>query len=401
MRVRRWLLLAVPALALGALGWRTLRPREVRSAPVQRGTSVSAVYASGAVEPVDRVDVASRVSGPLVELPFRPGDVVKKGDLLARIDAPTLGFDVSRARADENAASARLSGAPSLEAVRAQRAAIAAQLAQARSELARVESLHKSGSTSIAEVDRIRAQVEALAAQVAASEAQERDVKIVLQADAARQRAVLDNARSRLTDTEIRSPLVGTILQKRVEVGQVVAVNQVLVRVGDLSRLQLEVDVDEADVARVRVGQPSAIRLYALPSRAISGRVSKIHPEADRDRKAFRVEISLDEKVEGLYPGMTAEVNIVLARHDNVLLVPLEAVHGDRVWVVEAGQTRSRPITIKQKDLVYAEVEGLPEGAEVVVGDDTGLKDGSRVRTTPAKLPAPESGSSGALSSRP
>lgn len=401
--VRRltWLSLALVVAAASAVAWRALQPREVKTFVVARGTSISAVYASGAVEPVDRVDVASRVSGPLVELPYKQGDAVKKGDLLARVDAPTLGHDVARARADDNAAAARLAGAPSVEAVRAQRAAIVAQLAQAKAELGRVESLYKSGSTSVAEVDRVRAQVDALTAQVSATEAQERDVKILLQADAARQRAVLDTARSRFTDAEIRSPLDGTVLQKRVEVGQVVAINQVLVRVGDLSRLQLEVDVDEADIARVRVGQPAAIRLYAMPGRPLSGRVAKIHPEADRERKAFRVEVAFDERVEGLYPGMTAEVNVVLSRHDNVLLVPLESIRSDRVWVVDGGRARAQPVTIKQKDLVFAEIEGLPEGAQVIVGDDIGLAEGARVSAVPAKLaPAPQP-PSGPLSSRP
>lgn len=397
---RRWLLLLVPIGVAGAIGFRALRPREVLVAPVARGTSIAAVYASGAVEPVDRVEVSARVSGPLVELPLREGDAVDKGDLLARVDAPTLGHDVTRAKADSTAASARLGVGPAIESLRAQRQALAAQLAQAEGDLARVTSLFKSGSTGSAEVDRMRAQVDALRAQIAANEAQERDMRIALQADAQRQRALLESARSRLDDTEVRSPLKGTVMSRRVELGQVVAPGQILMRVGDLSRLHLEVDVDEADVAQVRVGQPAAIRLYALRGQVVSGQVAKIHPEADRDRKAFRVEVDFDARPEGIYAGMTAEVNIVLARHENVLLAPLEAIHDDYVWVVEGGRVTRRQVTVKQKDLVYAEIEGLPEGASVVVGDDAKLTEGARVQTSPATLaPVPGAASSGALSS--
>jgi multidrug efflux pump subunit AcrA (membrane-fusion protein) len=408
MKRRRWLLLFVPALAATAVGARVLQPPEIGVVPVVRGTSISAVYASGGVEPLDRVDVAARISGEILELPFREGDAVQKGAVLARVSAPTLGFEVTRAQADDTAASARLDVGPSIEALRAHRAALKAQLTQAEGELARVTALQESGSTGMAEVERSRAQTEALRAQIKGSEAQEHDLSIALKADAKRQRAVLDTARSKFGDTEVRSPLSGTVMSRRVDVGQFVTTNQVLLRVGDLSRLHLEVDVDEADIADVRIDQEAVIRLYAMRDRVIEGRVAKIHPEADRERKAFRVEIALaeDEKVEGLYPGMTAEVNIVLARHDNVLLAPLESVREDphagtrRIWVVEGGRVRDRVVTVKQRDLLYAEIEGLDEGAQVVVGDDAGLKDGARVRIRPAELgKAPMAEPSGAVSS--
>lgn len=385
MKPRRWLLLLIPAAAAAALAWRTLRPKDVKVEHVTRGTSISAVYASGAVEPFDRVDVAARLSGPIVELPFREGDAVKQGDLLARVDAPTLGHDVTRAQAESSAASARLGVGPAIESLKGHRAALSAQLVQARADLTRVENLARSGSTSSAELDRVRAQVDFLRAQIGANEAQERDLRIALLADAQRQRALLDTARSRFDDAEVRAPLTGTVMSRRVELGQVVATHQVLLRVGDLSRLHLEVDVDESDIALVRVGQPSVVRLYAMRGKILSGRVAKIHPEADRARKTFKVELDLEDKVDGVYPGMTAEVNIVLSRHDDVLLAPLEALRGDRVWVVEDGRAQMRTVTVKQQDLSRAEVEGLPEGAEVIVGDDTGLAPGARVRPSVAE----------------
>lgn len=401
MKRQRLLVLAVPLLAfVGGLGWWSLPP-SVPVVSIVRGTSISAVYASGAVEPTERVDVSARVTGPITELRVREGDVVKEGDLLVRIDAPTLGFDVSRAAADDSAAAMRFGTGTALESVRAQRAALNAQLAQAKAEHARAEGLSRSGALSPAELDASGARVDVLTAQIAANAAQERDLTIGLKADAQRQRAVFDSARTKLNEAEVRAPLSGTILSRRVERGQVVAANTVLVRIGDLSRLHLEVDVDEADVAQVRTGQAAAIRLYAMRGKVLSGKVAKIHPEGDRDRKAFRVEIDVDEKVEGLYPGMTAEVNIVLAQHDGVLLAPLASIHGDRIWVVEDGRAYARAVSVLQRDLSLAEVLGLPEGAEVIVGDPAKLRDGMRVRAIAAPATSPSHSApakSGALS---
>lgn len=389
MKPRLAIAAAVLVVAAGAAaGHRALRGTDVEVAPVTRGTSVAAVYASGAVEAVDRVDVAARVGGPVVELPFREGDLVKKGDLVARIDAPVLGLDVTKARGDSAAASSRLAVGPALEALRAQRAALAAQLAQAEGDLARVEALVRSGSTSSADLDRVRAQVEALRAQMAASSAQERDLGIALRADADRQRVTLDTARSKLGDTEVRAPLTGTVLSRKVDLGAVVAATQTLLRIGDLSRLHLEVNVDEADVARVQVGQEAAVRLYAFGADVFDGRVVKVHPEADRDRKSFRVNVDLVAPPPGLRPGMTVEVNIVLARHDAVLLAPIEAVHDGRVWVVAGGRAHEVPVTVRQRDLALAEIEGVPAGALVVVGPPKKITEGARVRAVPRAVPA-------------
>lgn len=390
----RFVALGLAVAAAGGLGYRALRPKQVQTSRVARGTSVSAVYASGAVEPVDRVDVSARVAGPIAELLVREGDAVKKGDVLARIDATALDFDVARAKAESIGASRRLASAPGIESLRAQREALAAQLTEARGDLARVERLGKSGSISAAEVDRAKTRVDALEAQIAANQAQEKELRIALQTDAMRQQALLGSSKTRADDADVRSPLDGTVLSRRVEPGQVVAPNQVLFRVGDLSRLHLEVDIDEADIGRVRVGMPAAVRLYARRDEAIAAHVAKIRPEADRNKKSFHVEIDFDGKPEGLLTGMSAEVNVVVSKHDGVLLAPLEAIRDGKLWVVEGDRARLRPVTIVQRGLLYAEVEGVDEGARVIVGDTSALVEGDRVSGTEAKLPAPEGAAS-------
>lgn len=389
-KIGRYVFVGLAVIAGGAVAFRVTRPVEVKTAQVTRGTSVSAVYASGAVEPVDRVDVAARVSGPIEELLVREGDAVKKGDVLFRIEAPALDHDVARAKAESAGASQRFATAPGVESLRAQRAALSAQLAEARANLARVDQLAKSGSISPAEVDRARSPVDTLTAQIAANEAQEKDLQIALRTDAMRQRAILDSSKTRAGDADVRSPLTGVVLSRRAEVGQVVAPNQILLRVGDVSRLHLEVDIDEADIGRVRVGMPAAVRLYARREDVIPAHVARIFPEADRNKKSFHVDIDFDGKVDGLLTGMSAEVNIVIAKHEGVLLAPLEAIRDDKLWVVEGGRSRRVPVKIVQRGLLYAEVEGVPEGTTVIVGDTSTLTEDKRVRETRIALPAPE-----------
>lgn len=387
----RWGLAGVVAGALFALGgYRVAAPADLRCVAVRRGTSVSAVYATGVVEPVDRVDLAARISGPIEAILVREGDAVKKGDVVARIEAQVLDADAARARAESTAAAQRLSTGHGVASLQAQRRALEVQLVQARRELSRVQALAAAKAVSPADLDRARAQVDALSAQISANHAQARDMSIGLRADADRQKAMLDASMSRVNDAELRSPLDGTVLVRRAEVGQVVTVNQVLVRVGDLTHLHIEADIDETDIGLVRAGMEAGVRLYADRANVIPARVSKVHPEANRDRKAFRIDVEIESKDIRLLPGMTAEVNVIAARHDGVLLAPRESIRDGTVRVVTAdGRVETRPARVVQHDLAWAEVEGLDEGAQVIVDElASTVKDGARARARLVEGPA-------------
>jgi len=394
---RRFVILGAIALAGGgALAWRLTRPKEVSTARVVRGTAVDAVYATGTVEPVDRIEVKARIAGPVAELLVREGDVVTEGQLIARIDAPTLGIEVSRGKVDVGAAQQRAAQAPQIAAIEAEARALEAQLAQARVEVARQERLASSGSGIGVDLDRARLQIPVLEAQIAARRAQQRDVRIGLRTDAARSRASLQALEARASDADIRAPMSGVVLAVHVERGEVVGVNQNLLRIGDTNRLWIEAQVDEADIGRVRVGMAAALRLYAFEDRVVRGKVARILPDADRERKSFEVDVELDEAVEGLRPGMTAEVNVVTARHDDVVLAPSDGVSDGRAWVVSNGRLEHRAVRVGIQDLSRVEVlGGLREGDEVVLGNGVRLSEGARVRTKvqPVTRPRPGSGS--------
>ena len=385
MSKRLLVLAVVSAVVAGAAGWMAMRRTEVSVAVVVRGTAIDAIYASGPVRPVERVEIKARVSGPVGEIFVREGHEVKKGDRLARIEAPTLGFDVQRGAADLRAAEERVREAPQVAALAHQSSALLAQLDEAKAELARAERLFAQQAITQMEVDRARTSVSTLRAQIAANGAQQDEARIAARADAGRQRAGVDALRARAGDTDVIAPIDGVVLARHVETGEVVTQSQSLLRVGDLRHLWIESRVDEADIGRVKLGMPAALRLYSFGGRTFKGKVSRVLPESDADRKSFEVDIDFDEPVVGLRPGMTAEVNLIAERHDAALLAAADAVHDGHVWVVQDGRLGRRAVEVGIRDLTRVEIlRGLAEGDRVVLDDEANLRDGMKVVERPA-----------------
>jgi HlyD family secretion protein len=391
-RIRYVLLLLVALIGAGAVVRSRLAPVPVVVTPVMRGKAIDAVYATGTVETEDRVQVKAKSSGSVAEVLVKEGSAVKKGDLLARIDNPGVAFDLKRGEADLSAASAQAGpSAPQIASLRAQAKMVDSELAMARQDLARFERLAGTGVLPQVEADRARARVVQLESSLAANEAQQRALRIDLSANAARQSAQVKSLAARVTDTEVRSPLDGVVLQKSVEVGEVVAVNQTLFKVGDVKSLILEVAVDEADIARVVAGDPAgsgrgssaAVSLYAFSKQVFRGHVFEVLPDANRERKAFLAKVRLSEPPAGLRSGMSAEVNIIVGEHDGALLAPSEAEERGAVWVVRGGVAQRQPVVIGVRDLLRFEViEGLAEGDAVVVEGQAQLAPGKRVSVT-------------------
>ena len=382
LRRQRLLVAVAAAAAIGACAYFALRPQRVAVLEVTRGVAIEAVYASGSIEAKNRVDVRARVAGPLKSLLVREGDAVQKDQLIANIDAPSLGYDVQRGQADLGSAFDRANRAPLLQALEAQRRGLQAQLVEAQDEVRRQEQLSLSGAITPQQLQRAQTAARSIEAEIAANRAQEADAKIGLHGDAERQRAILASLQDRAKDTEVHSPMSGTVLVRRAEEGEIVAVNQTLLRVGDLRHLWLESRVDEADVGRLRIGMPASIELYAFSNRPIVGRVANILPDGDRDRKSFEVDIDFDEPIEGLRCGMSAEINIIVQKHDRSLLIPSDSVRKNIVWVLDKNnRAERRDVKLGIRDLVNVEVtDGIAEGERVVLnGDALALKPGRRL----------------------
>lgn len=364
---------------------RRFAPKAVSVSPVTRGTVVDAVYATGTVEPLDRAVVKAKVGGSIVELKVREGDPVKKGDVLALIDSPTLRFDLERGRTDLRAAKRQAgTDAPQIAALEAQARATEAQLRVAREDRDRVQRLANAGSVARAELDRANGEVATLEGQLASQVAQRRSLSIDLGARASGASVSVESLAARLSDTVVRAPLDGVVLSRSVDVGEFVAAGQAIFRVGDISNLVLECQLDEADIAKVVVGSKAAVTMYAFADRVFHGEVFDIFPDADRATKSFLTKVRLTDAPEGMRSGMSAEVNVILTRHEGALVGPAEAVDATgHVWLVRNGRAEKRVLEIGLRDQLRVEiVSGAHEGDALVVAGADALSEGARVNAT-------------------
>ena len=263
--------------------------------------------AAGLVEPVRLVEVKSKASGEVLRIHVETGQEVQRGTLLVEIDPRDVRNAYAQAEADLAVAQARL--------------------ATAEAQRQRVEELRKANVVTEQEFE---------AAALEEANARAQFVKA---------RTNLELARERLGDVTVRAPIDGTIIQRSVEIGTIIASasqnisgGTPLMLMADLSQMQVRTLVDETDIGRVQPGQVARVMVEAYPGRPFIGRVSKIEPQAivDQNVTMFPVLVLLDNEHRLLKPGMNAEVQIEIARRQNVVTVPSAAVVGMRD-VVAAG----------------------------------------------------------------
>lgn len=400
----RWVIaiLLVAGLA-GTGGWWFLArggqpTMDIRTATVERGSVRALVSTAGTVSPLVTVEVGSELSGQVSDVLVDFNDLVTEGQLIARIDPRTFATRVAEAEAAVAVAEANLN----LQAARRDRAT--ALFTQASRDLDRTRALRDRGTVSDQALDAARAAFETTRADIAVAEAQIADAE----AQAVRARASLRSAQIDLERTDIRSPINGVVIDRQVDPGQTVAASfsapTLFTIAGDLSLIEIDARVDEADIGQVQAGAPVDFTVDAYPERRFEGVVEQVRLGADTEQTVvtYSVIIGATNPDGRLLPGMTATVDILTGERDDVVTVPLEALRfrprgaaaealiaesdaatdrpegGARrsgqprvqVWVARAdGLIEPRPVAIGLIDDRSAEVTGGPlsVGEEVVL----------------------------------
>lgn len=377
-RGRRWIWLGVVgiAVALAVAAWS-------RRAPEVQATSVASAYpsarfaelsASGYVVAQRRAAVASKATGRLVELAVREGSVVKAGDLIARIDAADVLPTVLAAEAAVRQA----------EATRRQ---AAVELDNARADLERTLGLKDQGFVSPQAVDSARRRADAAAAALAANDAA-----------IAQSRAQLNVQRVARDNTEIRAPFDGVVLVKNANVGDLITPLSsatgalgAVVTMADMSTLEVEADVSEANVGRIRIDQPVEIALDALPDKRFAGSVARIVPTVDRAKATVMTKIRFDKLDPRILPEMAARVVFLSQaateadRRPVMALNPKAVVErkGRRVVlrIGSDGRLEAVPVTVGRTlgDVVEIAPGTLKPGERVVLAPADTLAAGTRV----------------------
>lgn len=283
------------ALGLAVAGCATGEANEpgqtLQTLTAGRQTIVSSVEATGTVEPIRVIEVKSQAGGEVLDLPVELGDNVEQGTLLVRIDPRDVNNAFAQAQADLDVAQA--------------------QNDVAERQLERIDALHESDIVTAEELEN---------AILSAANAR---------ASLVRATTNLELARDKLDDVTLRAPITGTVVERTVEQGQVVTGTRdltggtVLMRMADLTEVQVRMLVDETDIGRLQPGLPADITVEAYPSRTFRGSVLKIEPQAvvQQNVTMFAVLTRISNEEDLLRPGMNADVEVVIGRQEDVLAV--------------------------------------------------------------------------------
>jgi HlyD family secretion protein len=320
----------VLAVVLAAAGWLARGCGDEAAVSYQteaphRGELVVHVTATGTLQPINQVDVGSELSGLVRDVYVDFNDVVKKGQVIARLDPTRLEAQVSQSQAALDAAVARIAQA------KASRLEAAAQLAR----LERVREMSGGKVPSAAELDAARAVAERARAEVASMEAA-----------AGQARATLSTQRTDLAKTAIRSPIDGIVLKRTVEPGQTVAAAMqapvLFTLAEDLTHMELLVSVDEADVSAVAEKQRAKFTVDAWPGERFDAEVAQVRFGADalEGVVTYGVLLRVENPERRLRPGMTATAEIEVKRIAGALLVPNAALRFSPPKAIEE-ETRS------------------------------------------------------------
>lgn len=305
-----WLLLAIAVIFSGYLLFSPDRPTGpgYTFVSLQRGDLLSTVSATGTLNPVITVQVGSQVSGIIEHMYVDFNDQVDKDQLIARIE-PSL-FKTQVAQAQANLQSAIATQEKAVVAVK-----------EAHRQLLRVTNLYEKNMVSESDLDAARFAHEA--AQV------EQRVK---EAAIAQARASLAQTEVNLQHTNIHAPIKGVVVSRDVDVGQTVAASlqapTLFTIAQDLTRMQIETEVDEAYIGQIREGQVVRFRVFAYAERVFDGRVVQVRlqPKVESGVVKYNCVIHVDNPDLALKPGMTATVEIEVSRREGVLKVPNTAL---------------------------------------------------------------------------
>ena len=368
--MKRFISLIVVALLLGAGVWGYLYAQSRNSSPkyrlsqVERGPLTAAVSATGNLNAVVTVQVGSQVSGQIKELLVDFNSVVKKGQVIARIDPQIFEAQVNQAKADlDTAKAAVLNQSATVEKAKADVENARAALAQGKAQTAKADAAQADSKRifernaelfkrqliaqadrdtaqanydqAVAQSESSRANERALAAAIDSTQAQLRVQEAALKSARAQvdqKTAALAQAQTNLDYTTIRAPVDGVVVSRAVDVGQTVAASlqapTLFTIAQDLTKMQVETSVDEADIGRIKLEDRATFTVDAFPGQTFAGIVAQIRKAAQivQNVVTYTVVIAVDNPAGRLLPGMTANVKLVYAEKPSVLKVPNAAL---------------------------------------------------------------------------
>ncbi|MGH8633775.1 MAG: efflux RND transporter periplasmic adaptor subunit [Burkholderiales bacterium] len=317
-----------------------------RLAKIERGGITAVVSATGTISPVVSVQVGSQVSGQIKEIYADFNTSVGKGQIIARIDPEPFQLRINQALADVEATRATvLTQIANVAALRAEVSRAKVSLADAERDARRNKMLFERNFVAAAALDKSQAafdgaqeQLNIAQAQLAVGESQVRNVEAVVK----QREAQLAQARVDLEHTAIRAPVDGIVISRNVDAGQTVAASlqapTLFVIAQNLTDMQVDTSIDEAEVGRVKVGQVATFTVDSFPGRNFSGTVRQVRKAAlvVQNVVTYTAVVASPNPDLILFPGMTANVRLVVDTRQNVLKLPNAALRFRPAGAVDA-----------------------------------------------------------------
>jgi HlyD family secretion protein len=385
---------ALLVLAAGvAVGMGVLRGKRAAAVHPKRGSLVEKVVTTGRVLAQARVQLGSTLMAQVAEVKVDEGDRVRAGDLLVRLQDQEQLAAIAQARAAIARTKVMVNRVSNVSrSVSQQRLDEAAStLALAEQDYRRTVSLSQAGAVPPTELERVEQALKAAKARATSAEVETRSAQPggsdhqVASAAVGEAGAQLALAQARLAQTRIVAPSDAIVLTRSVEPGDVVRAGQILLVLARIGPTRLSVQVDEKDLAVLRLGQRGRALADALPDRPFDAQLSFIAPEVDADRGTIEVRMDVPSPPADLRPDMTVSVNIEIARRGNVLLLPENALHDLKKaepWVLVAVQGRAerRPVRLGAHGDGLVEVKSGVSEQDNVLLVSANVEAGQRVR---------------------
>jgi HlyD family secretion protein len=345
---KRWIIISIVSVAVIALvvvavaatrGGTKIDPTKL--AKVEKGDLAKSVVATGKVTPITKVEIKSKASGIVKKLYVDAGDKVHQGQVLAELDRDEIQAQVNSARAQLLSAEANMKGSEA-DLKRAEVDAQGVDVPTLQRAYERAKQMAKDGVVSASALDDTQRAYEMSVNKRDVARAQYTVNKAKLaqaQADVEKSRATLNQLNEQLSCTTITAPIDGVVLSRDVEMGD--AVSSILVlgsaatlvmTLGDTSEVYVKGKVDESDIGKVYLGQPARIRVETFKDKTFTGHVTKISPMGvEKDNvTTFEVRVSINNPGGELKAEMTANAEILLDEHKNVLMIPEGAIMYDK-----------------------------------------------------------------------
>ncbi len=337
-------------------------PAVYQLVPVSTRDVVISASAAGTIEPVKTVEVKSKASGEVFEMPVETGDVVRAGQLLVRVDPRIPQATLRQAEADLTLSEALLENA--------------------QSRLRRADELYKTQSISEQEYEDAKLAVASANASLVRS-----------------QRS-LEDARISAEDTDVKAPISGVVLQKNVEEGTVITSatqgvtgGTVLLQMANLDTVQVRALIDETDIGKIQPGLDVTTTVDAYPNRPFRGTVLKIEPQATEVQNVtmFAVLVRIGNQEGLLRPGMNAEVEVHIGERRGVLVVPNAALRTDRDVSSAAMVLGLDDETVRQQLAAASEPRTAPQGETAAAGanGDNGVEGSETIEWRGQRIPLP------------